>query len=305
MSVPMPSHRPPVPEAGRQLWHAETPVEPEPLDPEWLLRLAQKLQSTLQLEGLIEVFARECSPLVPFDGLEYQHAERGVEVHYGDRSRHSCTYTLLLSQQLLGELTYTREHPFSERDAIRLESLTSYLVYPLRNAFLYRDALVAASKDPLTGAHNRATLESTLDREVRLARRHGSALSVVMLDLDRFKGVNDRYGHAVGDRVLRTFAASVSRCIRGSDVLFRYGGEEFVVVLRNTDLRGAALLAERIRLAIEQQKVECEGHLIQLTVSAGVATMAPREEVLSLVQRADKALYHAKANGRNRVTAAA
>jgi len=305
MPIPVPSNSPRASQARRAWWGADDAVSQEPFDKGWLLHLAQRLQVTLQLEGLLEVFANECSPVIPFDSLLFQNVERRIAIEHGTRSTHSCIYTLLLSEETLGVLTYTRGRPFSEPDAARLELLTSQLVYPLRNALLYHDAVLAASKDPLTGANNRGTLESTLEREVSLAQRHGTPLSVIMLDLDHFKRINDRHGHAAGDCVLRTFTNRLSQCIRGSDELFRYGGEEFVVVLRSTELRGAALLAERVRQSVEALPVDCEGTTPKLTVSAGVATLSPGDNALSLLQRADKALYRSKADGRNRVTAAA
>jgi len=305
MPTPVPSSSPRASQARRAWWRAGEVVTPEPFDHAWLLHLAQRLQVTLQLEGLLEVYADECSPVIPFDGLTFENVERRIAIEHGTRGPHSCAYTLLLSEQTLGVLTYTRGWPFSEADAARLELLTSQLVYPLKNALLYHDALVAASLDPLTGANNRRTLESTLDREVSLAQRHGTSLSVIMLDLDHFKRVNDRHGHAAGDCVLRTFAARLAQCIRGSDEMFRYGGEEFVIVLRSTDLRGAALLADRVRQAVDALRVDCEGVSLRLTVSAGVASLAPGDNALSLLQRADKALYRSKGEGRNRVTAAA
>ncbi len=274
-------------------------------DKGWLLHLSQRLQTKLQVEELIEVYATECAPVVPFDSVAFQYADREVSIEHGTRQPHSCAYTLLLSDQALGVMTYTRARPFSESDAASLELLTSQIVYPLRNALLYQDAVVAASRDPLTGANNRANLESTLEREVSLAQRHGGELSLIMFDLDHFKQVNDRHGHTTGDCVLRTFAARLSQCIRSSDVLFRYGGEEFVVVLRNTDLRGAALLAERVRQVVAALQVECSGKTVPLTVSAGVATLSAGEDAPRFLQRTDRALYHSKTGGRNRVTAAA
>jgi diguanylate cyclase (GGDEF)-like protein len=287
----------------RPLWGSEPVAAPEPFEKGWLLHLAQRLQVTLELTGLLEVYATECAPVIPFDGLSFQH-EPGVLIEHGTRGPHSCSYTLLLSGASLGVVTYTRARPFSEADAARLEVLTSHLVYPLRNALLYREALVAATRDPLTGANNRANLEATLEREVSLAQRHGTPLSVIMLDLDHFKRINDRHGHATGDCVLRTLVARVGQCIRSSDALYRYGGEEFVIVLRSTDLRGAALLAERIRQAVESLTIECEAKGLRVTVSGGVATLALGDDAAGLLQRADKALYRSKSGGRNRVTAA-
>jgi diguanylate cyclase (GGDEF)-like protein len=305
MPIPVPSENPRASIARRPWPAGGESATREAFDKGWLLHLSQRLQVTLQLEGLLEVYAGECAPVIPFDSVLFENADREVAIEHGTRRPHSCAYTLYLSEQTLGVVTYTRARPFSEADAARLELLTSQLVYPLRNALLYHDALVAASRDPLTGANNRATLESTLDREVSLAQRHGGALSLIMFDLDHFKQVNDRHGHTTGDCVLRSFAARLGQCIRSSDVLFRYGGEEFVVVLRSTDLRGAALLAERVRVAIEALRVECSGTTVLLTVSAGVATLTAGDDAQRFLQRADKALYRSKSDGRNRVTAAA
>jgi len=304
MHTLIPSSRLQAARARRPFWGPEPVSTPEPFDKGWLLHLAQRLQVTLEVPGLLEVFATECSPVIPFDGLLFRNEALGVEIEHGTQATHSCAYTLLLSDQSLGVVTYSRARPFSEGDAARLEILTSHLVYPLRNALLYRDAVVAASRDPLTGANNRANLEATLEREVSLAQRHDAPLSVIMLDLDHFKRINDDHGHAAGDCVLRTLAARLGHCIRSSDVLYRYGGEEFVMVLRNTDLRGAALLAERVRHAVESLTIECEVPGLGVTVSAGVAALAPGDNAAGLLQRADKALYRSKAAGRNRVTAA-
>jgi diguanylate cyclase (GGDEF)-like protein len=303
MSVPFRSQ---LGSAPRRPWSAPGSLTgASDFDRDWLLALAQHLQVTLRVEGLLEVYATQCAPAVPFDSVRFENAQRQIGLEHGIRGVHSYAYTLVLSEETLGVVTYTRNRPFSESDAERLEFLTSQLVYPLRNALLYHDALVAASRDPLTGISNRGTFEARLEREVSLAQRHGHSLSLVMLDLDLFKRVNDRYGHAAGDCVLRTFASRVARCIRGSDELFRYGGEEFVLVLRSTDLRGAALLAERVREAIAALRVDCGITTLRLTVSAGVASLAPGDDPAALLSRADKALYRSKADGRNRVTAAA
>ena len=169
---------------------------------------------------------------------------------------------------------------------------------------MYREALQAAARDPLTGLNNRFGLESVLDREIDLARRHETALSVLMIDADAFKAINDNYGHLVGDTALRTLADVIVRCMRDSDMVFRYGGEEFVVVLSNTAQPGAQNLAERIRGTTEQTAVAVERTKFNVTVSIGVATLAAGETQGVLLTRADQALYTAKRNGRNRVVAA-
>jgi diguanylate cyclase (GGDEF)-like protein len=157
-----------------------------------------------------------------------------------------------------------------------------------------------ALTDALTGLLNRYGLQRTLQREQAEARRYHRPLSCLLIDLDNFKTVNDTFGHAAGDSALQQVAGILSKAVRGSDMVFRYGGEEFLVLLPETNLEGAAALAEKIRLAADAQLFG-EGHIFPLTLSAGVATLSESESGHDMIARADMALYHAKAQGRNRV----
>jgi len=159
--------------------------------------------------------------------------------------------------------------------------------------------------DPLTGAYNRRTLFDLGEKELARARRAGGALSVVILDLDHFKSVNDTHGHLVGDAVLRRFVEIVRGCLRRGDLLTRYGGEEFCVVLPGEPASAARAVAERMRATIESSDFRVDDSAIRITSSAGVAEASADEEGLSrLVRRADEALYAAKRGGRNRVVVA-
>jgi diguanylate cyclase (GGDEF)-like protein len=159
-----------------------------------------------------------------------------------------------------------------------------------------------ASTDTLTRCANRRRFVEALEIELARARRHGSPLSVLVADIDHFKRVNDAYGHAVGDQALRHFAAIAAGSIRSEDLLARLGGEEFVVLLPETDQASALILAERIRTEVEATPLALPGASIALTVSIGVATLdAPGTTRESLLQCADRALYVAKGRGRNRV----
>jgi diguanylate cyclase (GGDEF)-like protein len=159
-----------------------------------------------------------------------------------------------------------------------------------------------AVTDSLTGVFNRRALFDVMRREVERSLRHGHELSFLMFDLDRFKDVNDRYGHAAGDLVLRHVAAVTAKTIRGSDTLARYGGEEFVVVAPEAGEREALQLAERIRVGVESSEITVDSQTLHVTVSVGVATMRPDDtEPRDILNRADAALYAAKAEGRNRV----
>ena len=160
-----------------------------------------------------------------------------------------------------------------------------------------------ATTDPLTGAHNRRHFLSCAVTELERAQRYGNPLAMLMLDVDFFKSINDRYGHAVGDEALRALVTTLSRQLRDIDVIGRLGGEEFAVMLPETSLAGALVTGERLRAAIEDLCLELEdGQTLSFTVSMGVA--CPNAADLSpesVLGRADQALYRAKAGGRNRV----
>jgi diguanylate cyclase (GGDEF)-like protein len=162
-----------------------------------------------------------------------------------------------------------------------------------------------ASVDGLTGACNHNTTVSLLAHAMERARREGQPVAFVMLDLDHFKHVNDRHGHAVGDQVLKAVAACTRARLRGSDVLGRLGGEEFGLVLPATGATGARHLAEQVRLAVEALPLAGDGgRPLQVTLSAGVAEAALTDTPETLMHVADKALYQAKQQGRNRVVVA-
>lgn len=157
------------------------------------------------------------------------------------------------------------------------------------------------TRDPLTDALNRRAFETELEKEVGFARRHGTPLSLLMIDVDHFKQVNDSYGHIAGDRVLRTVAAKIRDTKRKEDAFARYGGEEFVMLLRATNPEGAYLLAERVRKAIEELQIVDGKQYITCTVSIGVSTFGEGVDSAEyLVDLADRRLYLAKEQGRNR-----
>jgi two-component system, cell cycle response regulator len=161
-----------------------------------------------------------------------------------------------------------------------------------------------ALSDPLTELNNRRAFEWELPRQIQNARSHGTPLSVVMLDVDFFKSINDTYGHLVGDRTLQLFAARLRHNLRFYDTPFRYGGEEFVVILNDTDTEETLTIANRLCQLIGEQPFAINDELdLNVTVSAGIATLMPADDAkgVSLLKRADDRLLQAKAQGRNRV----
>lgn len=156
-------------------------------------------------------------------------------------------------------------------------------------------------RDELTGVFNRRHLMERLEDETNRASRGGTLFSVVMLDIDDFKKVNDTHGHLMGDQVLRKVTQNISDVLRKTDFCGRYGGEEFLIVLTQTDINGAMLYAERVRKRIEQQVFPELGSDFKITASLGLAEYRIREDVEQIIGRADEALYRAKKRGRNRL----
>jgi two-component system cell cycle response regulator len=184
------------------------------------------------------------------------------------------------------------------RTQIRRKRYTDYLRSNLDQS------LELAVTDQLTGLHNRRYMTSQLEALMRRSAAGGEPVSVLMVDIDHFKRVNDSYGHAVGDEVLEEFAVRLASNVRAVDLPVRHGGEEFVVVMPDTDTEDARRIAERIRLHVGGApfRVRGGGELLTVTISAGVATSCgPDDTPARLLKRADEALYEAKAGGRNRV----
>ncbi|MGZ3453916.1 MAG: diguanylate cyclase [Polyangiales bacterium] len=161
----------------------------------------------------------------------------------------------------------------------------------------------SAVKDPLTKAFNRKHFNDRITQEIAFSKRHGTPLTLIIFDVDFFKKVNDTYGHPGGDAVLRTISAAMLATIRAEDVFARIGGEEFVLLARGVDARGAVAFAERVRAGVQALAIPFEQHTIPVTASFGVAMLdeLPTGDGDALLALADRRLYEAKAGGRNRV----
>ncbi|MFA5982456.1 MAG: GGDEF domain-containing protein [Methylococcaceae bacterium] len=265
--------------------------------------ISSALQTTLEFNELITIFCNKIEKMVPHSAFIYNNAEFDLEIKHGVFTKHYCNYALKVEQQQLGELKLMRNYRFQESELKLLEGLLCCLIYPLKNATLYHQAIKMAYTDPLTKTQNRASFDSALKREISLATRNNGALSVVFLDIDHFKNINDSFGHSCGDVTLASVASWVKDSLRESDLIFRYGGEEFVLLLNNTDLDGAKLLAERIRSTIECHTLMYGMETLKVTASLGVSSLMPEDNAESLVKRADHAMYEAKKTGRNKVLA--
>ena len=200
----------------------------------------------------------------------------------------------------VGVIGVTVNPPLTDTERAKLAAAAALLGPSAKNAELYSEVHENSVRDVLTGCFNRRHALEVLDSELRRARRSRGAFSLVMLDLDHFKTMNDRFGHLCGDAVLAHVGQRMNAVLRGSDTKCRYGGEEFVVLLPDTPLAGAHRVAEMLRKDLEQHPVCWNDETLVVTASFGIAEMNAAEDTMNaIIARADAALYHAKQDGRN------
>ena len=265
-------------------------------------RFGEALAATHDVDQLLRVIVQTA--------VEGSGAQGGMLVGDGGRSAevgdlHSgperIDFPLRAGRVDFGTLTLLGEH-FSDEERMTAASLAAQAAVALDNERLHRIVERQALVDGLTGLANRRQCEETLAAELTRAERFGGSLALVVTDLDDFKDVNDAHGHAVGDLVLRDFAALLSDSVREIDTASRWGGEEFVLLLPGTDASGGRRLAERIRAALQRRVVLApEGDAIRITASFGVAAFPDIRDAGGLFHAADEALYAAKRAGKNRV----
>ncbi len=191
-----------------------------------------------------------------------------------------------------------------EIDLPIIEMIAELIGASIYNVELYREMEHRAKTDPLTGLANRRGLEEALARETDRARRYGSSLSVLMIDVDQLKDINDRFGHAAGDSALQNIAALLLETVRSVDAPGRWGGDEFLVVLPDTSAEHAEQLAMRLRKRVRDQPTTADNHKIATSLSIGVADYQKDESAEALIRRVDRAMYAAKEAGRDRITTA-
>jgi diguanylate cyclase (GGDEF)-like protein len=233
--------------------------------------------------------------------------DRGGLVQVGDIETpgERLELPLVAGQSGFGTLVLVGES-FDEDERLTANSLAAHAVVALENARLHRIVERQALVDGLTGLANRRQSEDALSAELARAARFATPLTAILADLDDFKQVNDAFGHATGDLVLREFAAVLRENLREADIAGRWGGEEFLLLLPGTDAAGAEQLAERVRTAFEERTIlGGEGTQLRLTCSLGAATYPGAPDGASLLAAADHALYRAKHAGKNQVVSAA
>lgn len=220
----------------------------------------------------------------------------------GDRLQMMINVPLLLRGDLLGMLSIGKrsENVYGDREQLLAQSFANEASIAIENARLFKELQVMATTDELTGLYNRRDFYNIADLEFKRSSRYARPLSMIMLDIDLFKRINDTYGHPVGDQVLSQMAACCRKSVRAADIIGRYGGEEFCLMLPETEQASAYLLAERLRLLISETDLKIEKYPVHITISVGIACLRPDCTTLEdLLRRCDEALYDAKHTGRN------
>ncbi|MDH3388774.1 MAG: GGDEF domain-containing protein [Gammaproteobacteria bacterium] len=266
-----------------------------------ILQLSDLLSRHLEVGQIIEAFMSEIASDVDHCGYRFDSEDINGSIAQGVVEGFPANYRLKIQNRLLGELTLFKRSRFNSHELCELEDLLCALIYPVKNALMYQIALKSAYRDPLTGLNNRTSMEKNLPREVDLAKRHSQSMAILVMDLDGFKEINDTHGHDLGDQVLREVANVISQVVRNTDLVYRYGGDEFVGGLAQTDTHGAIDVSERIRSSIDNLDMTALGISANVQVSIGITLVRRSDNFLSAFKRADKALYQAKINGKNQI----
>lgn len=238
----------------------------------------------------------------PLDAKPIQPQNAAAQVYSSGQTMPAVLWApLWMDQHLVGILGGGRKSPFTCEEQEIFQIFVFQAIAALKNLALFEQVKSMATRDSLTGLSNQRHFWQVIDDEIQRCRRYRLPLSLLFLDLDNFKAINDRYGHPVGDEVLKQVSELLQRSARQTDLLCRYGGEEFVILLIQTPKDKAAIIAERLRVQIAQTPLRIDDLEIPLTVSIGAVELMASMDAGTLVQQADSAMYRAKLAGGNRV----
>jgi diguanylate cyclase (GGDEF)-like protein len=260
------------------------------------ISLVEQLQTTLEIDQLLEIFSMEAAKTIRFCGLTLSFGNETVSVRGSVPGKHRMCFNITVDGTTLAQLSYGLIEGLSKNAIRQLELLHRQFGYPLRNALSFFKVRRLALKDAMTGLSNRGHFDDCLNKAVLNAKRKRSTFALIMLDLDKFKAANDNFGHQAGDQVLKSFAAIITRSIRGNDNTFRLGGDEFSVIAEGNDIDEANIIAARIQQNVANNTIMQK---YGVSTSIGFTFYKPDDSVSSLYERTDNALYTAKAEGRN------
>ncbi|MBL4765838.1 MAG: GGDEF domain-containing protein [Colwellia sp.] len=261
--------------------------------------LLEQLQTTLELDKLLDIFAMEAARYINFCGLYFKNQAVSKTLRGSRKAKQERQFELKLNDEFIGTLSYGINSPISMNHYKDLQRIHQVILYPLKNALQYHQAMQLAMHDSLTGLGNRRYFDEQLKRAMHNANRHHALVGLVLGDLNKFKAINDTYGHSTGDQVLKQFANILRSCIRNSDSVFRFGGDEFAIIVENASEYALDIIQSRIDNALKTDVLLAK---YQVSCSLGTTFMNRADNVQSLFERADQALYRQKINMTKRLS---
>jgi len=255
------------------------------------LALMEQLQTSLELDRLLNIFAMEAAKYADFSGLYFKNGDITAAIRGSRQGKSERHFELKLNQKFVGILTYAVNSPISITNFKILNELHQYLIHPLNNALNYQMTLQLAMQDGLTSLNNRRSFDEQLKRAMHRANRQHSKVGLIICDLDKFKAVNDTFGHAIGDEVLIQFSQALKLSIRDSDCIFRFGGDEFALIVEDATKDALIVIEQRIYNAMSQDALLAK---YGVSCSLGFTFMERIDTQESFFERADRALYQRK-----------
>jgi len=261
--------------------------------------LLEQLQTTLDLDKLLDIFAMEAARYIKFSGLYFKSKMVCKTLRGSRKAKHERQFELKLNDEFIGTVSYSIDKPISMRHYKDLQRIHQIVLYPLKNALQYHQAMQLAMQDSLTGLGNRRYFDEQLKRAMHNANRHHAQVGLVLGDLNKFKAINDTYGHSTGDQVLIQFANILGTCIRDSDSIFRFGGDEFAIIVENASEYALDIIQSRIDKSLKTNVLLAK---YQVSCSLGTTFMNRADNESTLFERADQALYRQKMNMSKRLS---
>ncbi|PCH97071.1 MAG: GGDEF domain-containing protein [Gammaproteobacteria bacterium] len=261
--------------------------------------LLEQLQTTLDLDKLLDIFAMEAARFIKFSGLYFKSKMVCKTLRGSRKAKNERQFELKLNDEFIGTISYSIDKPISMRHFKDLQRIHQIILYPLKNALQYHQAMQLAMQDSLTGLGNRRYFDEQLKRAMHNANRHHAQVGLVLGDLNKFKAINDTYGHSTGDQVLFQFANILRACIRDSDSIFRFGGDEFAIIVENASEYALDIIQNRIDSSLKSNALLAK---YQVGCSLGTTFMNRADNEHTLFERADQALYRQKMNMSKRLS---
>lgn len=255
------------------------------------LALMEQLQCSLELDKILNIFAMEASKYVSFSGLYFTRGSLKTAIRGSKKAKSERQFELKINGDFLGELTYAINSPISLINYKMLEELHQCIIHPINNAIQYKHAMSLAMQDGLTGLANRRYFDEQIKRAMHHANRQKRQVGLMVCDLNKFKIINDTHGHHIGDEILISFARAMEVCVRDSDSVFRFGGDEFAVIVEDASETSLCMIETRIKNALKQDLLLSK---YNVGCSLGYTFMTRDDDERSFFERADQDLYRQK-----------